>query len=270
MRLVSFDPLRTLDIPGVRHVKPDHWLRHRDHVLAADWILFPEHWQVDTLTFGLKKAIFPSLSSYHLGHNKVDMTRAFEALFPQHIPLTLIRAATDAGVEEILDVLSLPFIVKEPRSSMGLGVRLIHSAKELRSYALGHNTLYAQEYLAIDRDLRVVVVGEEVVCAYWRIGRHGSLHNNVARGASVSFEDVPYAALQIVLQMAHTFGIDHAGFDIAFHDGQYYFFEFNMRFGTQSIHRLGIELGSRIESYLRRQQRRLNLAAMPLRGGSTD
>ena len=53
-RFVSFDPLRTLNIPGVIPIKPEHWLIHRDIVQAADWILFPEYWQVNALVYGWK------------------------------------------------------------------------------------------------------------------------------------------------------------------------------------------------------------------------
>ena len=42
MKLISFDPLRTLAMPGVRVVKPEHWLREREALQDADWVLFPE------------------------------------------------------------------------------------------------------------------------------------------------------------------------------------------------------------------------------------
>mgnify|MGYP006175855517 CR=1 FL=1 len=63
MRLGSFDPFRTLGIPGVRHVKPADWFAAKDVVRDADWVLFPEHWQVGVLTHVWRKAIFPSASA---------------------------------------------------------------------------------------------------------------------------------------------------------------------------------------------------------------
>jgi len=63
MKLISFDPLRTLAMPGVRFVKPEHWLREREALQDADWVLFPEYWQVNALHYGLKARIFPSLAS---------------------------------------------------------------------------------------------------------------------------------------------------------------------------------------------------------------
>lgn len=250
IKLLSFDPLRALDVPDTQHIKPEAWLSHRARIRAADWILFPEYWQVNTLIYGFRKAIFPSPSSYHLGHDKVEMTRAFEAIFPLHVPTTLIRPATPAGIEEILDTLTLPFIVKEPRSSMGRGVNLMESCRAFIDYAAERPILYAQEYLPVDRDLRVVVVGRDVVCAYWRIAPTGELRNNVAQGAATSFDDVPDQAIQLVQNLSSHFGIDHAGFDVAIVDGHCQVLEFNVMFGTEAVRRQGIALGPRVHTYL--------------------
>lgn len=253
LTLLSFDALRALDVPGAQHIKPENWLQHRARIQAADWILFPEYWQINTLVYGFKKAIFPSPASYHVGHDKVEMTRALEAVFSQHVPQTLIRASTPANIEEILDTLALPFIVKEPRSSMGQGVNLVETRRAFLDYAGTRSILYAQEYLPIDRDLRVVVVGRDIVCGYWRIAPTGELRNNVARGARTSFDEVPTGALDLVENISRHFGIDHAGFDIAVVGGHYHVLEFNVRFGTEAVRGRGIDLGPRILDYLERR-----------------
>ena len=53
MRCVTFDPFRTLAIPGTRYLEPEHWLDHVDLLREADWVLFPEYSQVDALHYGL-------------------------------------------------------------------------------------------------------------------------------------------------------------------------------------------------------------------------
>jgi hypothetical protein len=98
MNLISFDPLRTWDVPGVRALKAAEWERHIDALRAADWILFPEYWQVNALVYGLQRPIFPSVSSYHLGHNKVEMTRAFQVTAPRCVPYTRILPRTETAV----------------------------------------------------------------------------------------------------------------------------------------------------------------------------
>lgn len=163
MRLISFDPLRTLDIPDSKSLKPEHWFRHQDIIKQADWILFPEYWQINPLVYAWKKSIFPSISTYHLGHDKVEMTRAFEAVCPRNIPQTAILPATESAEQQILDEFSFPVVAKEVRHSMGRGVHVIHNRHELRRYRETHTILYIQELLPIDRDLRLVFIGKRVI-----------------------------------------------------------------------------------------------------------
>ena len=252
LRLVSFDPLRTLDLPGVRTLKPEGWFRAKETVRAADWVLFPEYWQVNALAYGWKKRLFPSLASYHLGHDKVEMTRAFEAVCPEHVPQTLILPATPVAGEEVLDTFAFPFVAKTPRSSMGQGVWRIDDRAGWRTYAAAHEVWYVQELLPIARDLRVVWIGDGVLTAYWRTAPAGGFHNNVARGGRVDFDGVPDAALALVARVARELGIDHAGFDVAWLDGAAYLLEFNVRFGTDALRARGHASGPAILDWLRR------------------
>lgn len=249
-RLVSFDPLRTLNIPGVIPLKPELWLSQQDVIKAADWILFPEYWQVNALVYGWKKKIFPSISSFHLGHDKVEMTRVFQAVRPENTPFTQILAHTETAVERVLDRFCFPFVAKEVRNSMGQGVFLIENPKDFIDYAKSNSVLYVQEYLPISRDLRLVLVGTKVVTGYWRKAAPGQFHNNVSRGGSVSFDDIADGAVQLVESFAQQTGINHAGFDVAEVDGHFYFLEFNIRFGTCALIDRGIQLSQYIESYL--------------------
>ncbi|CAK0742782.1 Ribosomal protein S6--L-glutamate ligase [Gammaproteobacteria bacterium] len=250
MRLLSFNALRTLDFPGVRYVKPERIYHHRDEVMGADFVLYPEYWQVNLLRYAWKVRLFPSAATYHLGHDKIEMTRALWAVAPAHVPETLILPRSEQALEEALDTLGLPLVAKEVRSSMGQGVHLITERRALWDYATHHEILYFQERLPIQRDLRVVYVGREPLTAYWRAATTGSFHNNVAQGGMVSFADIPEDALTLVTQVAQTLGIDHAGFDLARVDGHWYFLEFNPLFGNQALMERNIPLTGRVISYL--------------------
>lgn len=247
---ITFNALRTLRIPGVRYIKPEHFLRHREEIRKASWILFPEHWQVNVLVYAWKKRIFPSAATLHLGHSKVEMTRAFWAICPEHVPYTEILANTETNVRVVLDAFPFPFIAKEVRSARGCGVHLITDEEAFRAYAARTEVLYVQEFLPIDRDIRVVVVGNDVLAAYWRIGQPGVHVNNVAQGGMISFESVPRQAIDLVVDVARTLGIDHAGFDIAWVDGHPYLLEFNVLFGNEALNRLSIRVEEAIVRYL--------------------
>jgi ribosomal protein S6--L-glutamate ligase len=249
MQLVSFNPYRSLGIPAVRYLKPDELLHHLDRIRQADWVLFPESWQVNVLIHALKARIFPSVSTYRLGYDKIEMTRAAQALEPGHVPYTLILPSTPAGIERALDEMPLPFVVKEPRNSMGRGTFLVGSGRELRTLAQGLDVLYVQEYLPLDGDIRITWVGGDIVAAYWRRGGDGFRHN-VARGGRISFEAVPEAALALVGRLACSLDVDHAGFDVAMVDGHPFFLEFNLWFGTEGLNAQGIRLGPVISAYL--------------------
>ncbi|RFA29989.1 alpha-L-glutamate ligase [Alkalilimnicola ehrlichii] len=247
--LITLNAYRALGIPGVRYIKPELLFRHLPEIRQARWVLFPEYWQVNTLTYALKKRLFPNPATYHLGHDKIEMTRAFLSVAPAHVPETRILPSTEWDGDAVHE-LGLPLVAKEPRSSMGIGVHLIKTRRELREFAAKHDTLYLQEYLPIDRDLRVVYVGRKVIAAYWRIGAEGSFHNNVARGGSVSFDDIPQAALELVDQVATELEVNHAGFDIAEVGGHYYLLEFNTLFGNEALNSRGISVAQHIWHYL--------------------
>ncbi len=56
----------------------------------------------------------------------------------------------------IWDTMSHPFVAKLPKASMGEGVWLIETREDWRRYCECTDVLYAQEYLPLDRDARVV------------------------------------------------------------------------------------------------------------------
>lgn len=252
MRLVTFNPYRTLDMADVTYIKPELMFRQRDLLCTADWLLFPEYWQVNALTYGLRRPVFPSPATYHLGHDKVEMTRGFWSLVPQHVPETRILAASEAAVEEVLDSFTFPFVVKEPRNAMGRGVFLMETRADFLRFAADHPVLYVQEYLPLQRDLRVVYIGDQVVSAYWRRGVC-DFRNNVALGGEISFDDVPEAPLRLVEQVARGLGIDHAGFDVAEVNGHWYLLEFNVLFGNQALVMQGVRLGPLIVQHLEKR-----------------
>jgi len=248
MRLLSFDPYRGLGL-AQQFVKPENWLRELQLVRAADVLLYPESWQVNGLHYVLGKQIFPNPASYHLGWNKIEMTRAFQLTVPEAVPETLILPANPLAVEQALHVLGLPLVVKEPRNSMGRGVALMESRAELMRWIQSVDVLYAQQYLPNTGDLRVVWIGHQVAAAYWRRNA-GGFHNNLARGGSADFGNIPLAALELVQRTASALGVDHAGFDVMLVDGHPFLLEFNVLFGNAALDQAGIDIKPLIRNYL--------------------
>ncbi|MDF1763877.1 MAG: hypothetical protein P1U57_10745 [Oleibacter sp.] len=235
MKLISFDALRTLHMPGVTYIKPDHFYDRIDDIRSADWVLFPEYWQINPIVYGLKTPVFPSVSSYHLGHDKVEMTRAFRLITPHNVPFTLIEPNTPEVAARVWAAMPSPFVAKIPKSSMGNGVFLIETQRDWQAYLAISPIIYAQEYLPIDRDLRIVWAGNQIVGGYWRIQAEQGFYNNVAQGGQIESGILPPEATALAERLALALGIDHGGFDIAMVGHHPYVFEFNRIFGNKGL-----------------------------------
>jgi len=216
-------------------------------------VLFPDYADINLLCFAMGKAIFPSLSSYLLGFNKVEMTRAFQSCCPLNVPMTLMFPNTATYQLRVMEEMTMPFVAKLPRSTRGEGVFLIESPVDWKRYCDRTDILYVQEQLLIDRDLRVVWIGDRVVHAYWRVAAPGEFHNNIAHGGSIDVNAIPAVAIDLVTSVAQRLGIDYAGFDVAMVHGHPFLFEFNRLFGTEGLNRAGINAGETIYRYLEQQ-----------------
>lgn len=251
MKCVSFDAFRTLHLPDIHYIKPEQMFRERAEIEAADWVLFPEYWQVNALVFGLKKRIFPSLAAYLIGHDKVEMTRAFQMVAPGHVPWTLIEPNTADHAERVWQQMPLPFVAKIPKSSMGQGVFLIENRADWNAYLARTPVIYAQELLPIDRDLRLIVVGGQLVAGFWRCRGHDGFHNNLSQGGMVDADTpLPQSAIDLVLRVAAELEIDHAGFDVAMLGDYPYLLEFNRLFGNTGLPGLNLMVSEAIQAYL--------------------
>jgi ribosomal protein S6--L-glutamate ligase len=253
MAWISFDVFRTLGFNDTLQLKPEQIFKHKEDITSADWVLYPEYWQLNALIYGLKAKVFPSQASYLLGHNKIEMTRAFEMVAPANIPQTEIRANTPGNADELWELMLHPFVAKLPKASQGSGVWLIQTRADWQAYLERTDILYVQEYLPINRDIRVVIISDQVVCAYWRLQSDQGFYNNVAKGGVIDQSPVPAQAINLALHLATSLSIDHGGFDIAMVGDHPYVFEFNRLFGNQGIEGGDQKIREAIIDYLHRK-----------------
>ena len=81
-----------------------------------------------------------------------------------------------------------------------------------------------------------------LVHAYWRIHGEGDFRNNVSRGGTISFENIPAAALDFAVDAARRCGFDEVGLDICEHAGKYYVLEANMVFGQEGFRKKELDI----------------------------
>jgi len=229
----------TVQCLGVKTNWQDYSPEERDLIRDAGKVFYPSR-LYEPLFRSLGKEVFPR-NYYGFMGNKIRQTALFQLLGISH-PITRMYYGRDRA-RRILEDFSLPFVAKKPlNSSMGQDVWLIRSRTELDAYLAKCLPAYIQEYLPIDRDLRVVLLAGRVAHAYWRIAAPGEFRNNVSRGASISYDNIPAEALEFAVDVATRCRFDEVGLDIASVDARYYVIEANMVYGLEGFRQMGLKL----------------------------
>lgn len=229
----------SVDCVGVQPNWSDYPEEVRERIAQSSIVYYPSRLYED-LFRSLGKRVFPQNYYGFMGH-KIRQTALFQLLDVPH-PRTKLYYGSNRA-ERIERDFSYPFIAKNPvGSSQGEGVWLVHTPKDLEVYLDAHHPAYIQEYLPIDRDLRVVLIGQQVVHAYWRVATAGEFRNNVSRGGSIDFEHIPQEGLDFARWTATVCRFDEAGLDICFAHGRWWVLEANMVYGLEGFRRRGLDI----------------------------
>ncbi|VVC04857.1 Alpha-aminoadipate--LysW ligase LysX [Candidatus Burarchaeum australiense] len=145
------------------------------------------------------------------------------ALAKAHLPVpkTLLAFSTEEALEAIAQV-GYPAVLKPVIGSCGrllakvndeeAALAVLEHKDELGSYM--HKVYYVQEYVEKPgRDIRAIVVGDEVVCAMYRKS-NGNWRTNVARGASGEPCEITPELSELCLRSAAAVGGGTLGIDI--------------------------------------------------------
>jgi ribosomal protein S6--L-glutamate ligase len=248
-RLRNCRNVRTL---GIRPNFSDYSPMEAELIRKTDKIYYPTAFYADIFD-AMGKATFPSYQTYNFVQDKIKQTALFDLLDLPH-PRTRVFYG-NRQKKSIQDHFTFPFIAKIPRgSALGRGVYLIHNEKELRNYLEPTSPAYIQEYLPIDRDIRVVVIGRRIVHAYWRISAPDEFRSNVAVGGRIGLNAVPEGARDLALRIAHSCRWDDVGIDICEHNGRFYVLEANMKYGKQGFREAGLNYDRLMESMIENEE----------------
>ncbi|MBW2409918.1 MAG: RimK family alpha-L-glutamate ligase [Deltaproteobacteria bacterium] len=244
-RLRDCRNVRTL---GVRTNFSDYSPEEAALIRSSKKIYYPTTFYAH-LFDAMGKATFPSYHTYKCVQDKIMQTALFEMLELPH-PRTRVFYG-NRQKKTIEDYFKYPFIAKIPRgSAMGRGVFLIQDRHDLDSYLDQTDAAYIQEYLPVDRDMRIVVIGRRIVHAYWRIAAVDDFRTNVALGGTISLDSIPDHARELALGTALACGWDDVGIDICEHNGQLYVLEGNMKYGKEGFRKAGIDYAKLMESLI--------------------
>lgn len=197
------------------------------------------------------KRTFPNYHTYKYAQDKIKQTALFNLLDIRH-PRTRIFYG-NRQKSKILKYFAFPFIGKIPRgSALGRGIYLIKNVAQLAEYIQSEGPAYIQEYLPVDRDLRVIVIGGRPVHAYWRIAQGTEFRTNVAQGAVISFADIPPKGIAFAGYVARICRLDDVGLDLYLHKGQFGVFELNLKYGKEGFKQAGIDYYHLIDEMIER------------------
>ena len=248
-RLKNCKNVRTL---GVRSNFSDYSPQEAALIREAKKIYYPTPFYAD-LFDSIGKATFPSYHTYKCVQDKIKQTALFQLLDVPH-PRTRVFYGKRQK-KSIPHHFTFPFIAKVPRgSALGRGVYLIHNDADLRDYLEQVSPAYVQEYLPIDRDIRVVVIGSHIVHAYWRIAPPNEFRSNLALGGRISLESIPKGALDLALRVARTCRWDDVGIDICEHNDQFYILEANMKYGREGFREAGLDYHRLMETMIANEE----------------
>ena len=151
-----------------------------------------------------------------------DKLQATQLLTRNRIPVpTTCYVRSWHDVERAIhQVGGMPIVIKVSEGTQGSGVHLVHSEERARelTYKLlseGHQVL-VQEYIeeSHGRDIRVLVVGGEVVAAMRRVARGGEFRSNYHLNGTVENIDLPEEYAEIARRAARLLDLEIAGVDL--------------------------------------------------------
>lgn len=120
--------------------------------------------------------------------------------------------------------LSYPIVVKECFGSFGQQVYLAHDDDELMSCVekIGAKPFLFQEYIqsSFARDIRLNVVGNQVVATMYRYSDTGDFRANISNGGKMKSFEPTKQQVQLAVDCAKALGLDFAGVDLLFDENE--------------------------------------------------
>ena len=169
-----------------------------------------------------------TLSSQALenSRNKFRSYQLLRSLRGVQIPKTILIQDI-SYFDEIIKRFKFPIVLKIVNSSQGIGTILVPSkrlAKEILAsiFLSGQQSIMIQEFLAPNinqlpesrpEDIRIFVVGDEVIGAMRRVAKKGEWRTNFAQGADCFPYSPTEEEIDLSLKISNLFGIEITGID---------------------------------------------------------
>ncbi len=201
---------------------------------------------------GMGVDVINSSKATRICRNKFSV---IQVLQKHGIPTPKTRSAlTPSAAIRSIRKMKKPVVIKLLSGSHGKGVMKISSNDEAVSvidalWALGE-IIYFQEYIeANGKDIRVLVIGDEVVTAMERTARNGDFRSNLSRGGTGTAVELDDRLRKLALRSARAVGAKVAGVDIVV-DGKPMVLEVNINPGLKISRVTKVDVADRIARYI--------------------
>ncbi|MDD4291778.1 MAG: RimK family alpha-L-glutamate ligase [Clostridia bacterium] len=154
------------------------------------------------------------LTAFDLQNSGIKMPKTFVS------PYTFRPFSEYDFLDEVIDELGLPLVVKRACGSFGAQVHLVQSKDELIEKAKLYtpDRMVFQECItsSFGRDVRIHVVGGEVVAAVLRVAKEGEFCANVTNGGKMLPFEPTEEMKELAIRACEALGVDFAGVDVLF------------------------------------------------------
>jgi glutathione synthase/RimK-type ligase-like ATP-grasp enzyme len=160
----------------------------------------------------------PSLDTQFCNKSKENVTR-FSRKYDIPIPNTDIIYEEEL-IEKYLENADYPRIIKRSYGASNYGGYFVHkvdSSEEAKNLIAKsrYYPLYTQDFVPMEADIRVMLVGHKPVCAFWRRPPEGEWLTNTSQGGSMDYQDVPKEVLDFAVNVSKSANAEYWACDIA-------------------------------------------------------
>lgn len=160
----------------------------------------------------------PSLDAQFSNKSKENVTRFCEKY---NIPVPATKIYYDlVKADKFLKKCSYPKIIKRsygPSNYGGYYVHKVDSYKEAKHLleTKKYFPAYIQDFISMEADIRVMLIGHKPVCAFWRRPSDGGWLTNTSQGGSMDYNHVPKGVLELATRVSKAANAEYWACDIA-------------------------------------------------------
>jgi glutathione synthase/RimK-type ligase-like ATP-grasp enzyme len=171
--------------------------------------------------------VYPSSKEALLWENKLYMHSKFTELSIKN-PETEYLNLDCLNINEDYESKSYPLLIKEIHSAGSIGVHLVKNREQFniiirrKDIRRRNKFVLVQKLLKMDRDLRVIIIGEEIVLFYWRINQGKDWKpTSTKNGSRVDFENFPEQWRNHIIDEFLKLGVTAGALDLVWEDNNF-------------------------------------------------